>query len=376
MQIQITPTGDQLLLQLGPCQANLTQEQAGLLRARLAEILLHSMQLPRSHWEIRQNRVRNLDWLAEVLEWLNKDILADLLVDYDPAHRVALFKYARKQHPKLAARLMQLLPRRTAEQLEDELAMSGAIPVQQVALALEALHPLLAAQLGTKLAALPDANLDPEQTRQALLQHHELLQALPSLPEANSQRTLQQLQSHEQLILLWLANHQGWQPLEHWLLARLPGEAEQLTTQMQNLPPQPAWVLLALAQRIKTLTDLRQPQPPTEPAASPALDEKARNFLQSFSELPAPLLQLVLKRLARDNLAQLITACQQLKALRLYQRLEKILPERFFHQMQKQHPAALQPAELRSLMTQMSQELKRLKSLQQEGETQGRMTQP
>lgn len=367
MEIRVSATPDKLELQLGYCHAALSHQQAMTLRESLAEILLHALHLPRSHWEVRQARAISLRYLADTLLWMPEDLLRELLSDYSTEHLPALVRYAQRELPALSDRIHQLLSRKTAELLDDQLSVTGAVPVQQVVLALEALHPVLKNQYGKSLADLPAADFDPAFALEEYKNLHSFLNVLPSLPEENSRRALKQLELQEKVLLLWLARSEGWQELENWLLTYQPGEAELLKSTLTKLPPQPLWVLLGLARRIEMLMDLRHRQPVTQPAPSPALEDKARSFLANVSELPAPLLQLLLKRLSRARLAQLFTACHQLQALSLLQRLEKILPERFFQQMQKQHPEPLELTEIRSLMARLSQELKQLKNPQQTG---------
>lgn len=367
MDIHLDASAERLDLQLGPCQANLTPEQAQTLRNRLAEILLQALHQPRSHWEVSQNRMRCLSWLADTLLWLSPDALASLLLDYDVQHQGPLLRYAQRDIPELANRLLQALPASAARSLEEETSLCGAIPVQQVVLALEALHPLLAAHLGAALAPLPDANLDLGASERAYQSLHKLLNVLPSLPENRAQPVLDQLKKPERIQLLWLAHQENWSELEHWLLQHLNDKAERLTEQRKQCPPQPIWIRLALARRVESLLALRQPTPEPAADASPALNDKARLFLKGIGELPASLLQMLLKRLSREHLMQLLAAARKLQVPGLVQRLETILPGRLFQQLLLQNPANLEATELRSLMAQLSQELKRLKNLQQGG---------
>lgn len=367
MEIRVSATPDQLELQLGLCHAALSHPQAMTLRESLAEILLQALHLPRSHWEVRQTRALSLRYLADTLLWMPEDLLRELLSDYPADHLPALVRYAQRELPALSERIHQLLSRKTAELLDDQLSMTGAIPVQQVVLALEALHPLLRDRYGKSLADLPAADFDPAFALEEFKSLHRFLNVLPSLPVENSRRTLKQLELQEKVLLLWLARKEGWQDLEDWLLSHEPQETALLQSTLNQLPPPPLWQLLGLARRVEKLMDLRHRQPQAPSPANPALEDKARSFLANVSELPAPLLQLLLKRLSRARLAQLFTACHQLQALTLLQRLEKILPERFFQQMQHQHPEPLELTEIRSLMARLSQELKQLKNPQQTG---------
>lgn len=367
MDIHLDASAGRLDLHLGPCQASLTPEQALTLRNRLAEILLQALHQPRSHWEVSQNRIRCLGWLADTLLWIKPDELASLLQQYDPQHQEPLLRYARHDKPELATRLLQTLPAASARSLEEETSLGGAIPIQQVVLALEALHPLLAALLGTALPPLPDSNLDLDATERAYQGLHKLLGVLPSLPENRTQPVLNQLKTQERTQLLWLVHQENWSELESWLLKQLPGNAERLIEQRRQCPPQPVWIRLALARRIENLLDLRQPTLEPATSASPALNDKARLFLKGVGELPASLLQMLLKRLSREHLVQLLAAARKLQVPGLEQRLETILPGRLFQQLLLQNPASLEATELRSLMTQLGQELKRLKSLQQGG---------
>lgn len=367
MDIHLDASAERLDLRLGPCQASLTPEQALTLRNRLAEILLQALHQPRSHWEVSQNRIRCLGWLADTLLWLAPDTLASLLLDYEPQHLGPLLRYAQRDQPELTSRLLQALPAPAARALEEETSLCGAIPVQQVVLALEALHPLLAAHLGNALPPLPDATLDLAATERAYQGLHKLLNVLPSLPENRTHPLLSQLKKQERLKLLWLAHHENWPELENWLLQHLNDKAERLTEQRKQCPPQPVWIRLALARQVESLLALRQSTPEPAADASPALNDKARLFLKGVGELPASLLQMLLKRLSREHLVQLLVAARKLQVPGLVQRLETILPGRLFQQLMLQNPASLEATELRSLMAQLSQELKRLKSLQQGG---------
>lgn len=368
MEIRVSATLDKLELQLGYCHAALSHQQAMTLRESLAEILLHALHLPRSHWEVRQARATSLRYLADTLVWMPEDRLRELLTDYASEYLPALMRYAQREIPALSDRIQQLLSRKTAELLDDQLSMTGAVPVQQIVLALEALHPVLKKQYGKSLADLPAADFDPVFALDEYQKLHSFLNVLPSLPDENSRRALKQLELQERVLFLWLVRSEGWQELENWLLAHQADEAELLQSTLAKLPPQPLWVLLGLARRVELLMDLRHRQPATQPPPSPALEDKARSFLANISELPAPILQLLLKRLSRERLGQLFAACHQLQALSLLQRLEKILPERFFQQMQKQHPGTLELTEMRSLMSRLSHELKQLKNSQQTGQ--------
>ncbi|SFC19166.1 FliG C-terminal domain-containing protein [Marinospirillum celere] len=156
MKPELTATAEHIRLALGNCKARLTADQANNLRDQLASQLRLYLEQPSSEVKKNQKKLSRLEPLAQALAQLESRQLQSLLLTYPKHHLVALIRYARAQLPGVSEQIFAQLSKRAADQVSEELALRGPVPLHQLLPALEALEGPLSKEgllFGTQLKA-------------------------------------------------------------------------------------------------------------------------------------------------------------------------------------------------------------------------------
>lgn len=197
MKPNLTSTPNQLNLQLGPCTAQLSWQEAVELRNLLAERLAGYLENAQPQAENNKKQLLKLQPLADALASLENIPLQAVLKAYPKAQLVTLVRFLRAEKPGISEKIFAQLSRRAAEQLSDELAQKGPTPLHQVLPALVALEQPLAQQgvyVGINQKAREYLQRLGQLPKPALSQ---LLDKLPSTAQAQLLEVSRQLDTPE-----------------------------------------------------------------------------------------------------------------------------------------------------------------------------------
>lgn len=149
MNIRVSPSAEQLEINLGACRAKLNPAQALALRDELAEVLLSALNESPNYWQSLIARLDKLNYLAEALHNLDDEQLLEVIKTSHQPHWLILVRFARKAHPELAKRLLATIGQLSSqaftslEEFTDQLYLEPASSLAEVVAALEKLEPLL-----------------------------------------------------------------------------------------------------------------------------------------------------------------------------------------------------------------------------------------
>lgn len=148
MDISVNSSAERLELRLGTCLAKMDISQAQELRNQLNQVLVNALEEHPDYWKNLAARLEESRYLATTLATLNDQQLKQIIEACHQPYWLPLVRFARKEQPKLAKRLLNALGKidyltfTSLEEFTSQLETEPATSVAEVIIALDTLLPL------------------------------------------------------------------------------------------------------------------------------------------------------------------------------------------------------------------------------------------
>lgn len=369
MSIKTSFEADHLKIKLGIASLSLTPEKQDELRKDLVKHLKTVFSDEENTPEELQKRLDKMEFVFIIWSWLPDEDFMVLLHKIPTQDLIPLLRYMKQKTPNLFKRVQTFFDESAEEEMKAKMKELDKIPAVKIYKVLNNIYKYLGEILPDEaLPNLPPDNYNEEQSKTRFTDIAAYVKALPSVPPERGKVILECLSHIQKVRLSKIAENHKWKDYPDWFKSMEGQDAlNNIDTLKQRMPPQPLWEEMELLEAVYNLmapgaaSSVKQGGEHQDLAIPKALETKAKEFLHQVGKLSTPNLQVLLKRLSKENLLVLIRIVESFGLTNLHEGIHSSMPAKLYQQLEEQKPKSVDSNELQALLRDINATIRKLK---------------